>query len=189
MVDRVSALAGFYRTGKFGILGEGETVGVKVEEVRDLVLHQIAVWPESIESVGKQAAKAAGCKSAPEPGKAEAGKKAAMLRIEPLKWWLVGSVAEALDAEQGAILDISHSRTWIRISGDEATNYLNRHLSLDLREESFPIGSVASTVTHHVGVTLWRSKQGYELFIPRGFALSIWEGMFESAMQFGVEVV
>ena len=146
MVDRVSALAGFYRTGKFGILGEGDNVGVKIEEVRDLMLHQIAAWPESIESVGKQAAKAAGCKLAPGPCQAETGKKATMLRIEPLKWWLVGGETDALDAEQGATLDISHSRTQIRISGDEAANYLNRHLSLDLREESFPVGSVASTV-------------------------------------------
>ena len=189
MADRISALAGYYRTGKFGILDEDGSAGIKIEEVRDLVLHQVAAWQDSIEQVGKQVAKKSGCKSAPGPCRAEAGKKAAMLRIEPLKWWLVGSEAEALDAEKGATLDISHSRTQIRISGEEAASYLNRHLSLDLREDSFPVGSVASTAIHHVGVTLWRSEQGYELFIPRGFALSIWEGMFESAMQFGVEVV
>jgi len=50
------------------------------------------------------------------------------------------------------------------------------------------VGSVASSVTHHVGVTLWRSQDGYELFIPRGFALSLWEGFVESAQQFGVEI-
>jgi len=189
MVDRVSALTGFYRTGKFGILGEDGTAGVRIEEIRDLVLHQVAVWPDSMDVVGKQVAKATGCKSAPGPCQATVGKKATMLRIEPLKWWLVGGEVEVLEAEQGATLDISHSRTQIRISGDQAASYLNRHLSLDLREDSFPVGSVASTAIHHVGVTLWRSEHGYELFIPRGFALSIWEGMFESAMQFGVEVV
>ncbi len=98
MVDRVSALAGFYRTGKFGILGEDQSAGVKIEEVRDLVLHQIAVWPESIELVGKQVAKSAGCTSAPGPCQAEDGKKATMLRIEPLKWWLLGGEVKALDA-------------------------------------------------------------------------------------------
>ena len=48
--------------------------------------------------------------------------------------------------------------------------------------------SVASSSTHHVGVTLWRSADGYELFMPRGFALSLWEGLVESAQQFGVEI-
>jgi sarcosine oxidase gamma subunit len=48
---------------------------------------------------------------------------------------------------------------------------------------------VAATAFHHVGVTLWRSEAGYELFLPRGFALSLWELLYESAQQFGVEVV
>ena len=87
------------------------------------------------------------------------------------------------------MLDISHSRTQVRINGPQAESFLNRHLSLDLREQSFPVGSVASSVIHHVGVTLWRSEQGYELFIPRGFALSLWQGLVESATQFGLEVV
>ena len=49
--------------------------------------------------------------------------------------------------------------------------------------------SVASTAFHHVGVTLWRSVEGYELFLPRGFAVSLWQGLLESAEQFGVEVI
>ena len=65
----------------------------------------------------------------------------------------------------------------------------NRHLPLDLRPASFPVGSVASTAFHHVGVTLWRSDDGFELFLPRGFALSLWEMLLESAAQFGGEVV
>ncbi|MDH5354961.1 MAG: sarcosine oxidase subunit gamma [Gammaproteobacteria bacterium] len=189
MVDRISALAGFYRTGKFGILGEDQSAGVILEDVRDLVLHQIAAWPESVDAVGKLAAKAAGSKAAPGPCKAEVGSSASLLRIEPLKWWVVGAEAPDVDAEQGATLDISHSRTRIRVTGSQAVSFLNRHLPLDLREDSFPVGSVASSAIHHVGVTLWRSELGYELFIPRGFALSLWEGMVETATQFGLEVV
>ena len=188
MVDRISALAGHYKTGKFGLLGDGEKAGVILEDVKDLVLHQIAAWPDTIDAVGQQAAKAAGSQSAPGPCKAEAGKAGTLLRIEPLKWWLLGAEAPEVEAEQGATLDISHSRTRIRIGGADAAEFLNRHLSLDLRENSFPLGSVASTVIHHVGVTLWRSADGYELFIPRGFALTLWEGFVESAEQFGVEV-
>ena len=66
--------------------------------------------------------------------------------------------------------------------------FRDQHFSLDLGEASFPMGSVASSATHHVGVTLWSSAEGYELFMPRGFALSLWEGLVESAQQFGVEI-
>ena len=111
-----------------------------------------------------------------------------MLRIEPMKWWLIGIDAPTLDAEQGMTLDISHSRTQLRVSGDDATDFLNRHFPIDFRDSSFPEGSVASSVTHHVGVTIWHSADGYELFIPRGFALALWEGLVESAEQFGLEI-
>jgi len=59
---------------------------------------------------------------------------------------------------------------------------------LDLRDASFPVGSVASTAFHHVGITLYRSEAGYDLFLPRGFALSLWEMLLESAAQFGGEI-
>ncbi len=188
MVDRISALAGHYHKGKSGLIGDGEA-GVKLEDVKGLVLYQVAAWPDCVDAVGVLVAKAAGSQQAPGPCKADAGKNAAALRIEPLKWWLWGVKAPEIDAELGATLDISHSRTQIRITGPQATSLLNRHLSLDLRELSFPVGSVASSVIHHVGVTLWRSDKGFELFIPRGFALSLWEGIVESATQFGLEVV
>lgn len=189
MADRISALVGHYQQGKSGLLGKDGIAGVSLQDVQGLVLYQVAAWPESVNAVGELVAKTVGCKQAPGPCTAEAGKKAAALRIEPLKWWLYGVEAPQVDAEQGATLDISHSRTQIRIGGPGASSLLNRHLSLDLREQSFPVGSVASSVIHHVGVTLWRSDKGYELFIPRGFALSLWEGIVESARQFGLEIV
>ena len=70
----------------------------------------------------------------------------------------------------------------------DSTTLLNRHLPIDLRENSFPLNSVASTAFHHCSVTLWRSVEGYELFLPRAFALSLWEILVESASQFGYEI-
>ena len=63
-----------------------------------------------------------------------------------------------------------------------------RNTGIDLRENSFPLNSVASTAFHHCSVTLWRSVEGYELFLPRAFALSLWEILVESASQFGYEI-
>lgn len=188
MVDRVSALAGHYHPGHHGDAGR---TGVTLQDVGGLVLHQVAAWPESMDAVGKTLAKLVGARAdaAAGPGSATVGGGGAMLRIEPMKWWLVGVEAPAFDAEQAATLDLSHSRTRVRVGGDDAAEFLNRHFPLDLREDSFPVGGVASSATHHVGVTLWRSAEGYDLFIPRGFALSLWEGFVESAAQFGLEIL
>jgi methylglutamate dehydrogenase subunit D len=186
MADRISALAGHYRKGFHGPRG---VVGVKMQDMVGLEMHQIAAWPDTINDVGAIAAESAGASAAPGPRQAAVGSNGTLLRIEPLKWWLFGAVAPELDPESGNTLDVSHSRTHLRITGPDASEFLNRHVSLDLRDESFSVGSVGSTVIHHVGVTLWRSDNGYELFLPRGFALTLWEGFVESAAQFGLEVV
>ena len=188
MDNRDSALAGHYHVGKSGILLDSETAGVTLQDIHGLKLHQVAAWAASMDAVAAQVASTVGATQAPGPCKAEAVNNLAALRIEPMKWWLYGIEAPILDAEQGAVLDISHSRTHVRVSGPEAATLLNRFLPLDLRESSFPVDTVASTMIHHVGVTLWRSSDGYELFIPRGFALSLWEMMVESAKQFGLEI-
>ena len=185
MVDRISALAGHNQPGH---QGDPAKTGVILSEPADLVLHQVAAWPESIDAVGKVLAKLIGAKTVAGPRSSVTGLKGSMLRIEPMKWWLLGVAAPEFDADRAVILDISHSRTRVCVSGDDAAEFLNRHFPLDLREASFPLGSVASSATHHVGVTLWRSEEGYELFMPRGFALSIWEGLVESAQQFGVDI-
>ena len=188
MVERTSALAGHNQPGHQGHRDESGIPGVILQESLDLVLHQVAAWPDSIDKVGSQLATLIGADAAAGPCAATTGKKGSMLRIEPMKWWLVGVAAPQFDAEQAVTVDLSHSRTHLCVSGPQATEFLGRHFPLDFRADAFPPGAVASSATHHVGVTLWHSERGYELFIPRGFALALWEGLVESAQQFGVEI-
>ncbi len=86
------------------------------------------------------------------------------------------------------MLEITQSRVWIKVSGSHAETLLNHFLPLDLREGAFPVGHVASSALHHVGVILWRTENCYNLFIPRSFAVSLWEMLCESAEQYGLEV-
>ena len=185
-MPRASALEGHTKPGHYGA---GDQTGIIFEECQNLVLFQIAAWPDSLSRVSTLAAEIAGAAEAPGPGKAIVGDKATLLRIEPLKFWLLGTAASDLRAEEGATLDLSHSRTHLKVSGPHAATLLNRFLPLDFREEAFPTGSVASTAFHHVVITLWRSGAGYELFLPRGFALSLWELLREGAAQFGYDIV
>ncbi len=186
MAERISALAAFYPRGRFGEAGE---VGVVLREIAVSALHQAAAWPEAVDSVAGQLAAAAGVGAAPGPCRAVVGEKASLLRIAPLQWWVYGAPAPDLPPQLGATLDLSHSRCQLRIHGPRAADLLNRHLPIDLRPAAFPVGTVASSAFHHVGVTLWRSDQGFELFLPRGFALSLWQLLLDSAAQFGGEVL
>ena len=182
---RLSALENLYKPGNYG----NETgSNIIFEELSELILYQVAFWPETFQKVGKKLATLLDNDQIPQAGQSIIKGNSGLLYVEPLKFWSIGLIPEFKE-EDAVILDLSHSRTRIRVSGESATELINRFLPLDFREHVFPIGQVASTSFHHVGITLWRTNQGYEIFLPRGFALSLWELLIEGASQFGYEVV
>jgi heterotetrameric sarcosine oxidase gamma subunit len=186
MAKRQSALASSYHRGLYGRPGEP---GVQLQEIENLALHQVCAWPDTLTEVSVTIAQAIGATQTPKPGRVVSGPGGTALRIEPLKWWLLSAEPASLHSEMGATLDISHSRTRILLSGPEARACLGRLFPVDLRPDHFPVDRVASGGIHHVGVALWHSEAGYELFIPRGFAESLWEILVETAEQFGLEIV
>ena len=184
-IKRVSALASHHTRGRFAANGK---IGVILQEVPDLTLWQMAAWPDSLAEISSKAAEAIGVEAAPGPGRTAIQGNQVLLRVEPLKFWFTGVTAPQISPSKGAILDLSHSRTHLRVAGPQAQDLLNRYLPLDLRNQSFFSGAVASTAFHHVGITLWRSPSGFELFLPRSFALSLWKLLRQGAAQFGYEV-
>ena len=185
MVNRSSALESNYLVGHNPTNNESR---LQLSEIKNLQLTQVAAWPDSINKVGSDIANHLNLNEYALPNKAIVKNSVVMMRIEPLKWWIIGSEVPMLSSDDGTLLDLSHSFTNLEISGPSASLFLNRHLPLDLREKYFPVNSVASSAIHHVSVKLWRSDTCYHLFIPRGFTLSLWEMFLETASQFGYEI-
>ena len=185
MVNRSSALESNYLVGHNPTNNESR---LQLSEIKNLQLTQVAAWPESVNTVGSNIARHLNLDEYALPNKAIVNNSVVMMRIEPLKWWIIGSKIPALSSDEGTSLDLSHSFTHLEISGPSSSLFLNRHLPLDLRERNFPVNAVASSAIHHVSVKLWRSDSAYHLFIPRGFALSLWEIFLETASQFGWEI-
>ena len=192
MVEFAPALRDHLKPGRYNVIPDDKPA-VSLSDVGPFSLLQVAAWPRTVAATGRVAAKAAGMSRATGPGTGRAGKSAALLRVEPLKWWLLAACENSipelnLPSKNGCMLDLSHSRVWLRVEGEKSDILLNRFLPLDLRREAFPDGSVATTAFHHVGVTLWRENGGYNLLLPRSFAASLWELLEESGRQFGLEV-
>ena len=185
MAKRSSALESNYLIGINSVNNESR---LKLNEIKNLQLTQVAAWPDFINKIGSDIANHLKLNEYALPNKAIVKNSIVMMRIEPLKWWIIGSDVPMLSFNEGTSLDLSHSFTHLEISGPSASLFLNRHLPIDLREKHFPVNSVASSAIHHVSVKLWRSDAGYHLFIPRGFALSLWEIFLETASQFGYEI-
>ncbi len=190
MVDRASALEGHNAPHMFGLIGGGGP-GVRLSERPIRSIWLIAAWPDRLAEVGAAAAEAAGVSEAPGPGAAATGKAGTLMRIEPLKWMLVSETETprlAMDEADGTVLDLGHARTVIHVAGPRASDLMARMVPLDLRPAKFPEGSVASTMLHHLGVTILARAGGYDIFVLRSFGLAVWEHLVDSAGQFGAEI-
>ena len=186
MVKRTSALEINYKETSFRV---DDKITLTFQEVKDLDIMQIAAWPSTIESIDLKLANIIKTTKAPGFNQVLSINRTHILRTEPLKWWVIGGGNIEITSDEGAIINLSHAFTSIDLKGINVKNFFNRHLPLDLRDQSFPINSVASSAIHHVSVKIWRTDDGYRLFIPRGFALSIWEILLETASQFGYEIL
>lgn len=190
MPERISSLSHACAPRVVGPVGEAGP-GIRLGERRIGSLWQVSAWPDRMDAAGKAAAAAATCRTAPKPGGSATGKTATLMRVEPLKWWLLSedeAPRPALDPHDGTLLDLSHARTAIRIEGSQADALMARLLPLDLRPAVFPEGAVASSGLHHVGVTVLARSGGFDLFVPQSFALSLFEHITHIAAQFGVEI-
>jgi len=190
MVERASALEGHDTPRKFGLIGDTGP-GIRLTERRLASAWLIAAWPERLAAAGATAATAAGVDAAPGPGASATGPGGTLLRTEPLKWLLVSETETprpVLNEADGTVLELSHARTVIHVSGPKAPDLMARMVPLDLRPAAFPEGSVANTALHHVGVTLLARDGGFDILVLRSFGLAVWEALTDSAAQFGAEI-
>ena len=186
MLKRYSALESNYFPGSYAL---NNKISIKLKECINLNLKQIACWPNTLFETENFFKNQLHLNNLPQFNQGEIHKDYSIWRMEPFKWWLLEKDLKFPD-EFGTSLDMSHAFTNISLSGDCVSLFLNRHLPLDLREDNFPVASSASSAIHHVNIKLLRiSKDNYFLLIPRGFALSIWEILLETAKQFGYKIL
>lgn len=105
------------------------------------------------------------------------------------------SFAESLKEAVGdaaSIADQSSGYALLRLSGPHVRETLAKILPLDLHERAFQTGNVASTITSHIGATLWRLEDAadgspvFEVAVFRSLAGSFWHALATSAAEFGL---
>ena len=92
-------------------------------------------------------------------------------------------------AKFAAIVDQSHGRTLLRVTGPRVRDALAKGLAIDLHPREFKTGYAALTAVAHIGVHCWQTdgRPTYDFAVPRGFALSFWHWLEASAAEFGLE--
>ena len=88
-----------------------------------------------------------------------------------------------------SVIDQSHGRVAMCVSGPRCRDVLARGTPVDLHHEHFLVGQSAMTQIAHIGVQLTRTGEDeFMISVFRSFSESLWEWLAHSAAQFGYEV-
>ena len=92
-------------------------------------------------------------------------------------------------AAHAAIVDQSHGRTILRVTGPKVRDALAKGVPVDLHPRAFKTGHTAVTLVSHIAVQLWQIDDAptYEFAVARGWVQSFWHWLEASAAEFGLE--
>lgn len=190
-----SALDGVGRSGRYG--QSASTSGVTVSEVLATGLATVTARKGQRDALLQAARHALGIELPTMPRRTEANAIAAMWSGPDQ--WLVSlnptpkDGMEALLARPlaglASVVDQSHGRVLLRISGPRVRDALAKGVAIDLHPRAFRPGDVAVTVVSHVPVHLWQIDEAptYEFAIPRSLVQSFWHWLAASSAEHGME--
>ena len=196
MFDRRSVLARQLAAG--GRDGLDARRALTLSEPRGWSLAQLAIFSGHEAAVAAALRPVLGAEPLPTlPATVAYADRARLYRTAADAWWivtaeptLVSTLARSVPGTSGTVTDLSHSRVRIAVEGPAARAMLGRGICVDLHPLAFAIGQFAQTGLHHTAVLLERSAEArYELYLPRTFAVSIWEWLIDAALPFGYEIV
>lgn len=200
MLERRSALAAhpLLQPGKRVGLQPVGAAAVTLSERRPLTILQVSAFARTVAEAGIHLAGALELEL-PEPNRFCSDRRKSLRAIGPGVWQTVGdegavSAAAALRATLSGVatvVDLSHARTALQVSGPAAARTLAKHCGLDLYASHFPMGSATNTRFGHVGMTLARLDDAptFELLVFRGYAEFVFEALAEAAAEFGLQIV
>lgn len=195
MAEPLSPLGEAWRPGSHGNFEHG--VGVRLSETRPGSIVQIAAWPGCGEAVRVAAGGAASLDLPAAPGAGVAGETRSAFGIGPGRWLavdraegLAAALRQAIGPDLGAVTDLSHGRTALRVEGGKAEWVLSKLFALDFAPAAFPPGA-GRTAQHHHDITAQIQRtapDAFDLYVFRSFARSFWHALCRAAEEVGYEV-
>ena len=128
-----------------------------------------------------------------------------VLWMGPDEWLIVAPKSEhdglalkltsALAGVHASVVDVSESRTIIRLSGKNARETLSKGCSIDLHHRAFNKGQVINSLLAQAHVTLHQGSNdedangtAYDIFVHRSFAEYLWSWLEDATQEFGLRI-
>ena len=195
MIERRSAIAALLtQASKTHQLAQA---AVTISERRPLTILQVSAFGSTQPEAAAALASVLNI-DLPSPNQMTSNTILSVRLLGPGIWQIVGDPyatiqAHALRVALGgfaSVVDLSHARTAILVSGLAAQRTLNKFCSLDLALEHFAVGSATNTRFGHIGMTLARGPDelAFELLVFRGYAEHVLEALLEAGAEFGLRV-
>jgi len=192
MAERRSALADSLKPGTYGVAG---APGIDIRELRPLSAVQVAAF--DAERAASAIGEALGTSAPSERNGVAVGGDSTVLWIGPGRWIVIEPesrdlavlLAQHCPRDVASVTDLGHARTALRIEGPKVRDLLAKLSTLDFDPAAFPQGTCAQTQFGHVGVLLYcQAHDGFDVFLPRSFAVSAFESILDAALEFGCRV-
>jgi sarcosine oxidase subunit gamma len=193
----VSALDGVIEPDRYG--RSTASPGVTVREMRGAGLATVTARKGRRAALLDAARSAFGAELPATPKRVE-GREIAFVWSGPDQWLACKHPApsEGMEAFLAApfaglasIVDQSHGRTLLRVTGPHVRDALAKGVAVDLHPRAFKSGDAAATLVSHIPVHLWQidDRPTYEFAVARSLAQSFWYWLEASAAQYGLEFV
>ncbi|WP_187971307.1 sarcosine oxidase subunit gamma family protein [Aquibium microcysteis] len=194
MVEPLSPLGSAWKPGRHG--NPAGEPGVVLSETRSGSIVQVAAFPGSEKPVMAAIAAATGLTLPDGAGGGIATGRQSAFGIAPGRFLVVDQVeglAETLRAAlataDGAVTDLSHGRTSIRIAGPKAEWVLSKLFAVDFSLPAFPLAAGRATQHHDVLAQIQRTgPDRFDLYVFRSFARSFWTMLVHAGEEVGCEV-
>jgi sarcosine oxidase, subunit gamma len=98
---------------------------------------------------------------------------------------------DALNAQSGALFDVSAARSGFVVRGPHAPTVLGKLCPIDLDVSGFPAGGCAQTLLGHVNAMIYRpdAGSGFAVLVARSLWRDAWQSLCTAAAPVGYDVV
>ena len=194
MVEQLSPLASVIRYGRFG-QAAGEA-GVNLSETAPGSIVQVTVWQGGEQAAIDAIWKLTGLELSARPGHGVVARSNSGFGIGPGKFLLVDEdegleqrLRGAIPGLIGAVTDLTHGRTAIRIAGPKAERVLAKLFAIDFSPAGFPLSHGVSTAHHQIFAQIQRiAPDAFDVYVFRSFARSFWKTLRHAAEEVGYDV-